>query len=124
MTPFDFADYLDLADDLATRQDEAAWRSSVSRAYYALLHVAYEALPAPVRVTISYGAIHRRTWQLYSASSVLVCRRIGQTGHRLRDSRRDADYRSTILVTQLQSQRLVADGRHAIELIRQHGYQP
>jgi uncharacterized protein (UPF0332 family) len=123
VTPFDFAEYLNLADDLATRQDEAAWRSSVSRAYYALLHVAYEALPTSIRGSISYGAIHRRTWQLYSASSMLACRRVGRIGWRLRDSRRDADYRSMIPVTQLQSQRLVTDGRRAVESIRRHGYQ-
>jgi hypothetical protein len=45
VTPFDFAEFLDLADQLSSHSHEAAWRSAVSRAYYALLHVAYEALP-------------------------------------------------------------------------------
>lgn len=53
MTPFEFASYLDLADELAARPDEAAWRSAISRAYYAVLHVAYQALPVTIRATIS-----------------------------------------------------------------------
>jgi len=40
VTPFEFADYLDLAEELAARSEEAAWRSAKSRAYYAVLHVA------------------------------------------------------------------------------------
>ncbi len=61
MTLFEFSDFLDLADQLSAHSDEAAWRSAVSRAYYAILHVAYEALPVPMRLSISHGAIHRQT---------------------------------------------------------------
>lgn len=121
MTPFRFDGYLDLAEDLVYRDDEAAWRSAVSRAYYGLLHVAFEALPAGLRATISYGAIHRGTWQLYDASSQQVCRRIGQAGRRLRNARVDADYRVTAALTAAHSQRLVAEARRALDLLRQHG---
>ncbi len=123
MTLFDFSDFLDLADQLSAHSDEAAWRSAVSRAYYAILHVAYEALPVPMRLSISHGAIHRQTWQAYSASSVIACRRVGQTGWRLRTARVDADYRSIVAVTQAQSQRSLADARRALELLKQYGYQ-
>ena len=77
MTPFDFADFLDLADDLSTRNDEAAWRSAISRAYYGILHVAYQTLPLTAQATITHRTTHRATWDFYTASSVPMCRQIG-----------------------------------------------
>jgi uncharacterized protein (UPF0332 family) len=37
-------DLLDVADELATGPNEAAWRSAISRAYYAAFHVARQLL--------------------------------------------------------------------------------
>jgi uncharacterized protein (UPF0332 family) len=124
VTPFDFADYLDVADDLATRSDEAAWRSAISRACYAVLHVAFQALPPPIRGTISHRATHRAVWQFYVMSSAQVCRQIGHARMRLRDSRVDSDYRATAAVTQAQAIRLMARARETLTRIRRHGYQP
>jgi uncharacterized protein (UPF0332 family) len=124
VTPFNFADYLDLADELITRSDEAAWRSAISRAYYAVLHAAYQALPIAVRATISHRATHRDTWQLYATSSVPVCRQIGHADIRLRDARVDADYRATAPLSPLQALRLVTHARQTMGRITRHGYQP
>ena len=124
MTPFDFAGFLDLADDLVTRTDEAAWRSAISRAYYAVLHVAFQALPLSIRATISHRATHRDVWQLYTMSSVQVCRQVGHAGIRLRDVRVDADYRVVPAVTQAQARRLVVEARETLDRLRRHGYQP
>lgn len=123
MTPFDFADYLDLADDLASRSDEAAWRSAISRAYYAMLHVAFQALPPAIRATITYRATHRDVWPFYATSSVPVCRQIGHAGIRLHRARVQADYRAVPAVTQIQAIRLVTDARETLGRIQWHGYQ-
>jgi hypothetical protein len=124
VTPFDFADFLDLVDDLASRSDEAAHRSAISRAYYALLHVAYRTLPAPAQASISHRMTHRTTWQLYTASSVAVCRQIGNAGINLRDFRVDADYRMLPPVSSSRALQLIALARLTMERLRRHGYQP
>jgi uncharacterized protein (UPF0332 family) len=121
---FDFADFLDLAEDLATGNDEAAWRSAISRAYYAVLHVAYRALPSPQQAAISHRDTHRVTWQLYAASSVQACRQVGQAGIRLRNGRVDADYRPLIAVSSADALKHVDRARQVIDLLRRHGYQP
>jgi uncharacterized protein (UPF0332 family) len=123
VTPFEFADYLDLADELAVKTDESAWRSAISRAYYAVLHAAFQALPAAQRRAISHGATHRATWQVYAASSVQGCRQIGNAGLHLRDGRVDADYRSSAQVTQPQARRLVIYARQTMERLQLYGYQ-
>lgn len=124
MTPFTFVDFLTLADELAARSDEASWRSAISRAYYAVLHDAYGALPAAQQATISHGATHRETWRLYAGSSVAGCRQIGNAGLRLRDGRVDADYRLGAQVTQAHTLRLVAYARQSVVRLRVVGYQP
>jgi hypothetical protein len=120
VTPFDFATYLELADELVTRSDEAAWRSAISRGYYA----AHRVLPPTLRGTISHRATHRAVWQLYMRSSVQVCRQIGHAGARLRDAPVDADYRATTPATPLQALRLVTHARQAPERIHRYGYRP
>ena len=124
MTPFDFVDYLDLADDLAKRVDEAAWRSAISRAYYAVLHVAFQALPAAIRGTITHRTTHRDVWQFYAASSVAVCRQIGHSGIRLHRARVQADYRVLPAVSSAQALHLVIHARETLNRIQRHGYQP
>jgi len=124
VTPFDFADFLDLADDLANRSDEAAYRSAISRAYYAVLHVAYRTLPAAAQASISHRMTHRTTWQFYTTSSLTVCRQVGNAGISLRDFRVDADYRMLPIVSSTRALRLVALARLTMERLRRHGYQP
>jgi uncharacterized protein (UPF0332 family) len=124
VTPFDFAEFLELAEQLATRDDEASWRSAISRAYYAILHVAYRTLPASAQATISNRTTHRVTWQFYSNSSVAAWRQIGQAGIRLQRARVDADYRAVSSITSTTMQRDIIDAREAMERLRRHGYQP
>jgi hypothetical protein len=124
VTPFDFVDFLDLADDLSNRSDEAAWRSAISRAYYAILHVAYRTLPAPAQATISHRTAHRTTWQFYTASSVAACRQIGHAGIRLQRARVQADYRALPYISLAQTLRDVALARQTMVRLHRHGYQP
>jgi hypothetical protein len=124
VTPFDFADFLDVAEDLATRSDEAAWRPAISRAYYAILHVAYRALPAPQRAAISHRDTHRVTWQLYANSSVAACRQVGNAGILLQTARVSADYRQIPPTSAADVIRQMNRARRAMERLRRHGYQP
>jgi uncharacterized protein (UPF0332 family) len=124
VTAFDFAEYLDLAEELALRNDEAALRTAISRAYYAILHVAFRALPPSAQATISPRTTHRATWDFYTASSRPVCRQVGHSGIRLRNRRVDADYRALSSITSVQAVQLVAHARLTMERLRRHGYQP
>jgi uncharacterized protein (UPF0332 family) len=122
--PFDFAEYLDLAEELAVRGDEAALRTAISRAYYAILHVAYRALPASAQATISHRTTHRVIWQFYADSTVQACRQIGQAGFRLQRARVEADYRAVMSTPLAMTPRHIVDARQAMERLRRHGYQP
>jgi uncharacterized protein (UPF0332 family) len=124
VTPFDFADFLDLADDLATGSDEAAWRSAISRAYYAILHVAYRTLRLPAQATISHRTTHRATWDFYTTSSVAICRQVGHAGIQLRQARVDADYVAHSAVSSTEVTRLLTLARLTMERLRRHGYRP
>jgi hypothetical protein len=124
VTSFDFADFLALADELAARPDEAAWRSAISRAYYAVLHVAFRALPPALQVSIPHRSTHQAVWNSYTTSSVRVCRQIGGAGIRLRNGRVDADYRAAVPITAIQTLRLMAHAHETMARLRRHGYQP
>jgi hypothetical protein len=124
LTPFEFSNFLDLAERLQTSGDEASLRSAISRAYYAIMHVAYQALPTALRAGIANRNTHRDVWQFYSRSSVSVCRQIGHAGIRLRDARVAADYRSIPQVSEAQAERLVVHARDTMTRLQRHGYQP
>ncbi len=76
--PWAWEDFLVLAKKLAEAPaTEAAYRSSVSRAYYAAYHVAKITLEAS-GLTIPRGAgSHKRVWDAYSFSSADRARAVG-----------------------------------------------
>jgi hypothetical protein len=121
---FDWRRFVELADELSLRADEAALRTAVSRAYYGLLGVAVAALPTVTRATITHGNVHIATWNLYAASSALPCRQVGHAGHRLRRVRLAVDYQSMINVPLADMRPLVEGAQRAMLLLDRHGYQP
>src|SRR5687768_12510617 len=92
---FDWRSFLDIADELAARTDEAALRTAIGRAYYTVLGVAADTLPAAERATVNPRNAHDRIWELYALSSIAACRQLGNLGYRLRGRRRVADYNSS-----------------------------
>jgi len=94
MTAFDYRTFLAIADELGRRADQAARRTALGRAYYAILGVAYRSLPQHEQARIGPGQIHDLTWVLYSAATAQSSRRVGGIGYRLRTVRRRADYRA------------------------------
>jgi hypothetical protein len=122
--PFEWREFLPIADELAQRDDEAARRTAIGRAYYAALGVALRRLPPAERATVHPGNVHDRTWELYARSTVLECRRLGNLGYRIRNRRRRADYRDEPPVQATQAWQTIADARAMLTLLDRHGYQP
>ena len=90
---FDWNEFLTLARELAQRPltDEAAKRTSVSRAYYAAFHDAFS------RAELNRGASprgkeHVWCWQQYVAAGDNTCNDLGVDGDRLKRQRHRADY--------------------------------
>jgi hypothetical protein len=124
VTAFDPRTFLAIAEELGLRTDQAARRTSLGRAYYAILGVAYRALPASDQARIGPGQIHDLTWALYSASTAQPSRRIGGIGFRLRTARRQADYRSDLSFSENDVDLILRQARQALQLLDRHGYQP
>ena len=91
--PFDWRDYLTLAEELAQRtQDAASLRSAISRAYYSAFCSARDFLQregVPLRVA---GGIHEAVWQTFLNDPRRQWVSIGQRGDLLRRDRARADY--------------------------------
>jgi hypothetical protein len=122
--PFDYREFFTIAEELGQRNDQAASRTALGRAYYAVLGVALRTLPAAEQARISPGQIHTRVWALYVASTTRPIRQIGGIGLRLRAWRRQADYRDDLTFSSSDVTNALADARRALTLLQQHGYQP
>jgi len=95
--PFAWTAYLTLAQELGARaEDEAALRSSMSRAYYAAYNMALiklRVLQIPVDEQL---AAHEKVWTAFTSHSDAACHSIGVLGDRLKKSRRKADYEEVV----------------------------
>jgi len=95
MRMFDWVEYLELAGELAERREsEAALRSAVSRAYYAVFCKARQTLRDQGFIVPRRGA-HQFVWEKYQNHRERSHRRIGLHGERLKNYREDADYEET-----------------------------
>jgi uncharacterized protein (UPF0332 family) len=87
---FNWSEYLRLATDLSRNLDEASHRSSISRAYYSVYHIASAR-------AVGNGYVHKRShvqlWLLYRGSR--ECKRLADMGLRMKKERQDADYEIT-----------------------------
>jgi hypothetical protein len=124
MTAFDSRTFLDVADELGQRTDQAARRTALGRAYYAILGVAYRALPQSDQARIGPGQIHETTWALYSAATAQSSRRVGGIGLRLRMFRRRADYRADLSFSDRDMALALREAHLALGFLDRHGYQP
>lgn len=95
--PFDWNNFLVLAEELATKDDEASKRSAISRAYYFVFHLAFaraESTAGPFQVG---EPSHRWCWDKYANTYVStrdpVCNQIWLTGDRMKRRRMKADYK-------------------------------
>jgi hypothetical protein len=91
--PFDWNNFLLLAEELAKREDVASKRTAISRAYYFMLNIALARARArgaqpPIEST------HNWCWQKYAAGPDPTCKQLGLTGQRVKAKRVRADYES------------------------------
>ncbi len=93
---FEWEQYLRLARELAKRtNDEAALRSAISRAYYAVYGTARNHLEGE-RARSNRG-LHKALWDQYRKSEASPeYREIGLLGDKLRKKRNMADYENTV----------------------------
>jgi hypothetical protein len=101
--PFDFNEFLTLAVELSARADEAAKRSSISRAYYSAYHLAltraearvgtYQRRKDPTRIIRHQDkASHVWCWLQFMETNDAACNQIGVNGDRMKRRRHIADY--------------------------------
>ena len=90
---FDWTRFLVLAEELGQRRnDAAAQRTAISRAYYAAYCSARLRLRQDGVVIPPTSAAHRVVWNRYLTANAQHRRAIGVTGERLRRARNRADY--------------------------------
>jgi hypothetical protein len=118
---FDWAEYLDLAAELAERSEEAALRSAISRAYYASLGRARELLESEGEVFPLDGSVHNLVWQVFADSSDDRRFYIAVDGRWLRLNRNSADYDSELTDAGVRARQAVRKARTvlaALERVR------
>lgn len=95
--PFNWRDYLGLAQELSQRQDEAAIRSAISRAYYAALCSARLHLETEDGLVISTMGTdsHTQIWNAFQKKGK-AANAIYQKGKSLKHRRQKADYEHTV----------------------------
>src|SRR5438876_10299168 len=97
--PFRWSEYLELASELAERDEPSALRTAVSRAYYAAFGTAREHLELEGRPLDEGANIHRSVWSLFLSSDTGPRHYIGLDGSRLRAVRNTSDYDAHIPIS-------------------------
>lgn len=117
--PFDWAEYLRLAEELAQRpDDEAAHRSAVSRAYYAAFcracaHLIQQNIP------VSQGdGSHKRIWESFSSLGRTYSG-VQNNGDRLLRRRVVADYRDDQTVSPQDAKSAVGTSKNILTWLDQ-----
>jgi uncharacterized protein (UPF0332 family) len=93
MKPFAWDDFLAFAEELQrNRSDEAAMRSAVSRAYYAVFHLSLHFLEQHHGAVTSMANRHQAVWHEFQRGPDKSWKAISRLGDRLKLRRVDADY--------------------------------
>jgi uncharacterized protein (UPF0332 family) len=91
--PFDWVQYLNLAKELAAREEESCLRSSISRAYYCVFNLASNRAAQNGFVFAPGESTHAQLWRLYNRNPDPECMKLGQIALRLKEKREKADYK-------------------------------
>lgn len=91
---FDWEGFLELAEQLSRSPTEAAQRTAISRAYYAVYHAASYYIRRKQLIEPGRRLSHRAAWRLLKLSVNLDQRDTGFRGEDLKRLRQDADYDS------------------------------
>jgi uncharacterized protein (UPF0332 family) len=93
--PFDWNNFLTLAEELATKTDEASQRTAISRAYYCVFNLALARAKSKGRFPPRNTPTHQWCWDQYKGTVDPTCQQLGNTGERMKRMRVDADYKAT-----------------------------
>jgi uncharacterized protein (UPF0332 family) len=117
-------DFLTLAHDLAARPEESAWRSAISRGYYAAFHVARHLLE-DLGFTVPHAdRAHSYLWLRLSNCGEAQIQRAGSELQVLRRSRNEADYDLRAVFTQRFAQARVQTAELLIQTFDSAALQP
>ncbi len=92
--PFDWNEYLTLAQFLATRLDEASKRSAISRAYYFAFNIAFARAETTAGRRLPWENYHSWCWDKYKNTRDPSCSQLGIDGDRMKRRRVKADYKA------------------------------
>ena len=91
--PFDWIDYLTLAEDLAKKTDEASKRTAISRAYYFVYNTASDRILSNGGKFPGGESSHNWCWSKYQKGPDPACIQLGINGQRMKARREWADYK-------------------------------
>jgi hypothetical protein len=110
--PFDWSQYLLLAEELGRRpDDEASLRSAISRAYYYIYHLALKRAEANAYRPLVGEAKHAQLWRVFSGSPEPACQRLAVIAGRLKEKRERADYENHFARIDEEVPAVLADAR-------------
>lgn len=95
---FNWIDLLDVAVDLLERNNEAYFRSSINRAYYAMFGRTRQILETEEKKIFQLPNVHRQVIIFFKKNNDNLYRQIGYDLDRLRRERVKADYRDDIII--------------------------
>jgi uncharacterized protein (UPF0332 family) len=122
MTPFDWEEYLEFAEEQVRRRgNPSAERSAISRAYYAVFHLAKDRYVASGYPLTFRADDHGSVAAWFERSEDREQRRIGINLSRLRQLRRDADYSDTFPGLSREAEAAVELARRLLQAISRGG---
>src|SRR6185437_2599670 len=117
-------DFLTLAQQLALETTEAAWRSALSRAYYAAFHVARQLLENLGFAVPRADRAHGHVWLRLSNCSDPPIQKVGADLNYLRRDRNWADYDLARPMRQAIMQRQLLSASHIIQILATASVEP
>ena len=90
--PFDWPDFLKLADELSARSEESCLRTAIGRAYYYAYHLARQRVLDNGFIIMRGGDSHKQVWEKFGNSPEPACKKLYGLATRLKDKRQQADY--------------------------------
>lgn len=90
--PFDWNEFLKLAEDLALKPDVASKRTAISRAYYFVFNTAFARAKLTTGAAPAVETFHSWCWNKYTVGPDPACMQLGNIGVRMKARRVRADY--------------------------------
>jgi uncharacterized protein (UPF0332 family) len=115
---FDWSEYLNLAEQLSRCADEASHRSSISRAYYFVYHLAHSRAVAKKYRRSEDETSHKSLWHYYDRNNNQECRTVALLGQRLLQRRNRADYEDTFARVNEEAVSVLLDARRFATIIQ------